>query len=140
LLASDHLILKISSNPLVEPPPIKGDPRPHRLIEYIEHMQRVVTLNPRIAYSGHGEPIEDVAALVEERVKLHYQRAEKILGYFNGQPANLWDMTEKMFSHIKDTEKFLAISEVLGHVDLLENAGKLRRTHQDGVLYWHPLT
>lgn len=140
LLASDHLILKISSNPLVEPPPIKGNPRPRRLVEYIEHMQRMRALNPRIAYSGHGEPIDDVTGLVDQRVAFHHQRADKILGYFNGRPANLWDMTEKMFSHIQDTEKFLAISEVLGHVDLLEDAGKLGRTHQNGILYWQPVS
>ncbi len=140
LLASDHLILKISSNPLVEPPPVEGKPRPRRLLEYIEHMQRMVRLNPHIAYSGHGEPIKDIATLVEQRVTFHHQRADKILEHFNGQPANLWDMTEKMFSHIHDTEKFLAISEVLGHVDLLERDGKLERTYQNDVLYWQPIT
>lgn len=137
MLAFDHLILKISSNPLVEPSPVPGKLRPRRLIEYMREMQRMASLNPRIAYSGHGDPIEDVPGLVAQRLKFHHQRADKILGYFADGPANLWETTQRMFSHIQDTEKFLAISEVLGHIDLLENEGKLHRETRDNVVYWH---
>lgn len=135
LLASDHLILKISSNPLVEPSPIGGT-RPKRLIEYIHHLERIAALNPSIAYSGHGQPIDDVKGLVEKRVALHHDRASRILAYFADGPATLWDITEQMYSHIGKSEKFLAVSEVLGHVDMLEADGRLTRDVRDGIVYW----
>ncbi len=135
LLASDHLILKISSNPLVEPSPI-GGLRPRRLIEYIHHLERIAALRPQIAYSGHGQPITDVMGLVTERLALHQKRADRIHGYFADGPANLWQITEQMYGHIGQAEKFLALSEVLGHIDILENAGRLVRHNQDHIVFW----
>jgi glyoxylase-like metal-dependent hydrolase (beta-lactamase superfamily II) len=136
LLASDHLILTISSNPLVEPPEVEGEPRPHRLPQYIHHLQRIAALDIRVAYSGHGEPVSDVAGLVAERVALHRKRADHILSFFNGDAYHLWDVTEKLFGHIALHEKFLAISEALGHLDLLEDEGKLARETRDGTQFW----
>lgn len=137
LLSSDHLLLKISSNPLIEPAPTPGASRPRRLIEYITHLQRIADLQPRIAYPGHGEPIEDVVGLVAERVQMHHQRARKILDYMGNQPVSLWELTEKLFGHIQQPEgKFLAISEVLGHIDLLESSGEIVRCQRDGVICW----
>jgi glyoxylase-like metal-dependent hydrolase (beta-lactamase superfamily II) len=137
MLASDHLLLKISSNPLIEPPPepdIKQ--RPRRLVEYIHHMQRMAELNPAIAYPGHGAPVEDVPSLVQQRVDFHHQRAKRILHLFDEGEHNLWQLTEKLFAHVPKTEKFLALSEVLGHVDILEDQGHLGREYRDGILFW----
>lgn len=136
LLANDHLILNISSNPLIEPPPVTGTRRPRRLLEYIHHMQRMAALNPNIAYSGHGDPIEDVPGLVARRLAFHEKRAARILEYFHDAAYNLWELTQHMFAHIPDTEKFLALSEVLGHVDMLEHEGKIGRVYRDGIVYW----
>lgn len=138
LLASDHIIGEISSNPLIEPPP--GDdpsqPRPKRLHEYLYHMQRVADLQPYIGYSGHGAPVDNVPHLVAERVAFHAQRVEKILAYFDEGPAHLWAITERMYGHLRPQQKFLAISEVLGHIDLLELDGRLQRRTEDGIVYW----
>ncbi len=137
LVASDHLILKISSNPLIEPAPTPNEPRPKRLMEYITHMQRIAALDSQIVYSGHGDPIYAVADLVAQRIDFHHQRAEHILGYFEHGPASLWDIADKMFAHVADEHRFLAISEVLGHIDILESENRLRREVYDEVIFWH---
>lgn len=138
LLANDHLIKAISSNPILEPPQTPDLPRPKRLIEYIYHLQRVADLEIEIAYSGHGREIKDVPALVEKRIGFHHQRAQKILDRFEGRARSLWDMTEEMFSHVGLDDKFLAVSEVLGHIDILEEEGLLKRHTDDGIIYWQP--
>ena len=139
LIASDHLILNISSNPILEPPPTPepGQPRPKRLLEYMHHMQRVADLQPTIAYSGHGQSIHDVQKLVANRIRFHEERAAKFLDYFENGAAHLWDITQRKFGHLQHEQQFLAISEVLGHIDLLENNGKLTRNYQDGIVYWN---
>lgn len=138
LLANDHLIKTISSNPILEPPQTPDLPRPKRLIEYIYHLERIAKLDIEIAYSGHGNEIEDVSALVAKRINFHQKRADKILSNFEGRPRHLWDMTEQLFSHVGLDDKFLAVSEVLGHIDILEADHRLARTVQDGVIYWQP--
>ncbi|MBI5930259.1 MAG: MBL fold metallo-hydrolase [Chloroflexi bacterium] len=140
LMASDHIILKISSNPLIEPAAIEGQPRPHRLLEYISQLQRIAALDIQLAYSGHGAPVEDVRGLVEKRIEFHHKRAAQILNFFEGHAYHLWDLTEKMFAHVPPAEKYLALSEVLGHIDLLEQDGKLTRIYREGVVYWQPVT
>lgn len=139
LLASDHIILKISSNPLIEPAVMEGQPRPHRLLEYISQLQRIAALDIKLAYSGHGAPIEDVRGLVEKRIAFHHKRAAQILSSFENRAYHLWDLTEKMFAHVPPDEKYLALSEVLGHIDLLEQAGKVTRDYREGIVYWQPV-
>ncbi len=137
LLSSDHLILDISSNPVLEPTPLASGPRPKRLVEYLHHMRRTAALEPAVALSGHGEPVTDVAGLVSTRVAFHHRRAERILGALNGRPQTLWELTNPLFPRLRNgMDYFLALSEVQAHLDLLEAAGRARPVPDGAVLRW----
>ena len=137
LLSSDHLIRDVSSNALMEPPQ-PGHKRPRRLIQYMAQLQRVADLAPRIAYAGHGDPVTDVPGLVEQRLAFHQKRADQLLALLKKQPeaVTLYQITEMMFGYVSDQEKFLALSEVLGHMDWLERDGLVTRIARDGRTYW----
>ena len=139
LLASDHLLRDISSNPLIEAPAQHGDPRPRPLLDYLREMQRIAALDIEIAYGGHGEPITNVRDLVESRVTFHHERAEKLLSLFDGRPRTLYELTLMMFPKVEDARKYLALSEVLGHIDLLEQEGRIGCEMRHGIVYWYPL-
>ncbi len=124
LLANDHFIRDISSNPVLEPSPMMNGPRPRRLVEYLHHMDRMAALKPAIALPGHGEPVEDVAQLVRQRHLFHERRARRLLEALDGQALTLWELTQPLFPRLtRGMDFFLALSEVLGHLDLLEEAG-----------------
>lgn len=136
LLSSDHLLRDVSSNALVEPPP-SGEKRPRRLLEYMAQLERVAELQPRIAYGGHGPPTTDVPGVIKERLAFHAQRAQRILGLFGEEALTLFEMTEKLFTHVDGPEKYLAMSEVLGHLDWLERDGLITRVSTDDqVVRW----
>ena len=137
LLANDHLIRDISSNPVLEPPQVPGAPRPRRLVEYLHHMQRMAALAPAVALPGHGEPVTDVAGLVKQRVAFHERRAEHLLKSLDGQPLSLWDLTQQAFPRVqRGMDYFLALSEVLAHLDLLETEGRAQaQMHADRVMW-----
>jgi|YNPBryBLVA2012_1023415.scaffolds.fasta_scaffold24495_2 glyoxylase-like metal-dependent hydrolase (beta-lactamase superfamily II) len=135
LLSSDHLLGRVSSNALIEPPD-PGQKRPRRLLDYMAQLRRVAELAPRVAYAGHGEPVTDVPALVEARLAFHRQRAEHVLSLLRGSPRSLYDLTESMFAHVTEAEKFLALSEVLGHLDWLERDGRVVRVPQETHTCW----
>ena len=82
LLGGDHLIQHISSNPLVARP-LDGAPdaavRPQALRTYIASLTATRELPARIVLSGHGEPVTDHRALIDERFGLTERRAAKIL-------------------------------------------------------------
>jgi glyoxylase-like metal-dependent hydrolase (beta-lactamase superfamily II) len=140
LLSNDHLLRDISSNPLVEPPPPGASQRRRSLVEYIGQMQRVAAMDVSVAWPGHGEPIHDVGELVRQRVTFHAQRAERILGLFDGGPLTAFQVARRVFPQLDPLNFFLAMSEVLGHLELLESEGRVSATRRDGVVVWQGTT
>ena len=83
LLAADHLIAHISSNPLLARPlgaePDPTGPRPQALITYMRSLEATRELELDLVLPGHGRPITDHVALIDERFRMHRRRAERIL-------------------------------------------------------------
>ncbi len=137
LLANDHLIAQISSNPVVEPPAAGGAERPKRLLQYLEQLERVAALRPVIAYSGHGDPITDVAGLVQRRIAFHHQRADQVWEQLGRQPHTVFDLTRQLFPPtLPSVHLFLALSEVQGHLDMLEASGRASCHANGPVCRW----
>jgi len=134
LIGGDHLLERISSNPLAQWP--VGTPDPDRaarapdrrrpLIDYLDSMQRTAELDVSVVLPGHGEPFADHRALVERRRRLHHRRARKILRTLE-QAATAADLAGRLWRHVPVTEAYLALSEALAHLDLLESEGLVRR-------------
>jgi glyoxylase-like metal-dependent hydrolase (beta-lactamase superfamily II) len=133
LIAADHLIKHISSNPLLSRPLDGREERPQALVRYLDSLRQTRELPARIVYSGHGEPIDDHVALIDERFRLHERRAQKILGLIAEQPRTAHDIAHALWGNIAVTQAYLTLSEVLGHVDLLLNAQQAREVDRDGV-------
>jgi glyoxylase-like metal-dependent hydrolase (beta-lactamase superfamily II) len=133
LLCADHLIAHISSNPLISRPLDGSDERPRALMMYIESLRRTRELPAQIVLPGHGEPIVDHKALIDERFALHRRRAEKIFGLIAEQPRTAYEIAQELWGNVAVTQAFLTLSEVLGHIDLLADDGRVEET-RDGDL------
>jgi len=136
LIAADHLIKHISSNPLLSRPLDGGEERPQALVTYLDSLRQTRELPARIVYSGHGEPIDDHVALIDERFRLHERRAQKILGLIAEQPRTAHDIAQALWGNIAVTQAYLTLSEVLGHVDLLLERGEVVEEREDGVAHY----
>ena len=133
LIAGDHLIKHISSNPLITRTLDHGDERLQALVTYMDSLRKTRELPAKRVLSGHGDPIEDHVALIDERFRMHERRAAKILGLIAEQPRTAHDLAQALWGNIAVTQAFLTLSEVLGHVDLLLNRGRVREIDRDGV-------
>jgi glyoxylase-like metal-dependent hydrolase (beta-lactamase superfamily II) len=140
LIAADHLIKHISSNPLISRPLGNGDfsprERPQALVTYLASLRKTREMPAEIVLSGHGEPITDHVALIDERFAMHQRRAEKIYGLIAEQPRTGYELAQALFGDIAVTQAYLTLSEVLGHVDLLLNDERVREVEQDGVAHF----
>jgi glyoxylase-like metal-dependent hydrolase (beta-lactamase superfamily II) len=134
LIAADHLIKHISSNPLISRPLDGSAERTQALVTYLESLQKTRELPAGIVLSGHGEPITDHAALIEQRFALHQRRAEKIYGLIAEQPRTGHELAQALWGDVAVTQAFLTLSEVIGHVDLLVNAGHVREVEDGEVV------
>lgn len=136
LLGGDHLIGHISSNPLISRPLEGGDPddRPRALITYMASMQATAALDLDVVLPGHGDVVTDPRALVEERLRLHERRAEKIARMLADGPVTAYEIAQRMWGNVAVTQAYLTLSEVLGHVDvLLERGQAAEERDADGV-------
>jgi glyoxylase-like metal-dependent hydrolase (beta-lactamase superfamily II) len=143
LLAADHLIAHISSNPLLarplgaaadyESPPA---PRPQALVSYLASLERTRAMELSLVLPGHGRPITDHVSLIDERFRLHRRRAEKIHGLIASQPRTAHEIAQELWGNVAVTQAYLTLSEVLGHVDLLLEEGRVVEAEQDGVAHF----
>jgi hypothetical protein len=63
-----------------------------------------------------------VAALVENRLRLHERRARKIAKMLDAGPRSAHEIAQEMWGSTATAQAFLTLSEVLGHLDLLGEA------------------
>jgi glyoxylase-like metal-dependent hydrolase (beta-lactamase superfamily II) len=139
LIAADHLIKHISSNPLISRPLDSSDEeqeRPRALLTYIASLEKTRQLPAEVVLSGHGEPITDHVALIDERLAFHSRRADRIHQLIEERPRSGYDLALALFGDVAVTQAYLTLSEVLGHVDLLLEEGRVRELERDGVVYF----
>lgn len=141
LIAGDHLISHISSNPLLARPlGAHGEytgPRPHALITYLESMRATREMDLGVVLPGHGGSILDHVALIDERMALHRRRAEKIGRLIAEHPSTAHEIAQELWGNVAVTQAYLTLSEVLGHVDLLAQEGRVAEERTDGVVRFH---
>jgi glyoxylase-like metal-dependent hydrolase (beta-lactamase superfamily II) len=138
LLAADHLIGHISSNPLLARPLGAGadydGPRPQALITYLASLEQTRAMELSLVLPGHGRPISDHVSLIDERFRLHRRRAEKIHRLIAEQPRTAHEIAQALWGNVAVTQAYLTLSEVLGHVDLLLEDGRVVEVEHDGVV------
>jgi glyoxylase-like metal-dependent hydrolase (beta-lactamase superfamily II) len=133
LIAADHLLKHISSNPLITRSPDGSGERPQALVTYLESLRRTREMEVDLVLPGHGDPITDHRRLIDERFALHRRRADKIHALIAERPRSAYEIAREIWGNIAVTQAYLTLSEVLGHIDLLLNDGRAREIERDGV-------
>ena len=134
LIAADHLLAHISSNPLMTRP-LDGGPRPQALVTYLESLQKTRAMELDLVLPGHGDPITDHRAVIDSRLRLHRRRADKIRRLIaEAGPMSAHELAQRLWGDIAVTQAFLTLSEVIGHTDILQNEGSVREVEVDGVV------
>ena len=147
LIGGDHLLKHISSNPLISrplPPGRAGQStdenpgdhgrRPQALISYLRSLRQTREMPVRLVLPGHGEPITDHAALIDERLRLHERRAGRILDLIAERPRTAYEIAQSLWGNVAVTQAFLTLSEVLGHADLLLEDGRVVESVEGDVV------
>ena len=138
LIGGDHLIKHISSNPLISRPLDGGsdDPaqRPKALVAYLASLRATREMDLRVVLAGHGDPVDDHRALIDERMHLHDRRARKLHGLVAERPRTAHELAQELWGNVAVTQAYLTLSEILGHMDLLVDDGQVFEREEAGVV------
>jgi glyoxylase-like metal-dependent hydrolase (beta-lactamase superfamily II) len=132
LLAADHLLAHISSNPLITRPRDGSAERPQALVQYLDSLAATREMDVGLVLPGHGDPITAHRELIDKRFALHRRRADKIHGLLLDGPRSAYAIAQALWGDIAVTQAYLTLSEVLGHLDLLVNERRAREVERDG--------
>ncbi len=123
LLTGDTLLPHISSNAILEPD-AEGF-RNRALCTYLDTLAQVESLRPRTCLPGHGEPFPEAAELIRQRRSFHEARAGRVLTLVASGLERPWEVARSLFADVDAGYAHLAVSEVVGHLDLLARAGRV---------------
>lgn len=132
LLAADHLLGHISSNPLITRPPDGSTDRPQALVTYLDSLARTRAMDVDLVLPGHGDPVVDHRKLIDDRFAGHRRRADKLHRLIAERPRSAHELAQSLWGNIAVTQAYLTLSEVLGHTDILLNEGRVREI-EDGA-------
>ena len=96
-------------------------------------------LPAELVLTGHGPPITDHAKLIDDRLRLHRRRAQKILGMLQAGPLTAYEIAVQLWGNVAVTQAYLTLSEVLGHLDLLVRDQLVRELSDNGVARFEAL-
>jgi glyoxylase-like metal-dependent hydrolase (beta-lactamase superfamily II) len=143
LMAGDHLIKRISSNPVITRPLEGGDPedRPQALITYMASLRATRAMDLDLVLPGHGDPVEDHRTLIDDRLEAHERRMRKIAGILAAGPLSGYEIAQEMWGNVAVTQAYLTLSEVLGHIDMLLERGEVAAVEgaDGGVIRFAPV-
>ncbi|MDX6477176.1 MAG: hypothetical protein QOH95_2687, partial [Gaiellaceae bacterium] len=107
--------------------------RPDPLGDYLETLDRIEELAPRVAYTGHRDPVLDPAERAREIRRHHVERLEHAQGALDGEPLSGYEVSLSLFpGELSPTLRRFATAESLAHLERLVHEGRATR---DGRAY-----
>ena len=131
--SDDHLLEKVSPNPLIElgPGGEEGAWRP--LVAYLESVGRLHALEVELVLPGHAEPFGGHRHVIDALVQFYGKRQARIRTALSARPLTAFDLMREIFPRASPRELFLTISETMANLEVLEARGEVARELEGGV-------
>ncbi len=117
--------------------------------DYLESLQRLLRVEPRIMYPGHRSIISNPKERIKELIRHHEQRLREIIDIISNSPVQLnayqiasrmtWDVAYSDWSKFPLSQKYFAVAEALSHLKYLVNRGIIGLSARNGIYYFKPL-
>jgi glyoxylase-like metal-dependent hydrolase (beta-lactamase superfamily II) len=136
LFSSDHLLERISPNPLIELGPDGRDGFFLPLVEYLASVERTRALELDLVLPGHGPAFSGHREVADSLRSFYARRQERLLGYLRAGPRTPHALALSLFRELRPGDVFLALSEVAANLEVLERSGAVEREERDGVRWY----
>jgi len=134
LFADDHLLARTSPNPFLE----LVDERTTRraLLQYLHSVGRIRALDVEWVLPGHGAPFQGHRAAIDSLLKFYVRRQEKLLESLADGPRTTVELSHALFGPQEGARLYLTLSEVVGNLEVLEAAGRVRALPGERLDRW----
>jgi glyoxylase-like metal-dependent hydrolase (beta-lactamase superfamily II) len=123
LFSGDHLLARIIPVPSLEGG--DGASRRHSLVEYLAGLPRFVALDPTVMLPGHGRAFTEIGVLAA-RLRSHSRlRADDVAAILLDGPATPFEVARRLQWQPEGARLVMGLANVQGHLDLLEEAGRV---------------
>jgi glyoxylase-like metal-dependent hydrolase (beta-lactamase superfamily II) len=136
LIAGDHVLAHISPNPLLEPPIVGDLNRPQPLVQYNQSLKKLLAYPIQKVYTGHGDEVFELPALIEKRLKKQHERAMIVKDFLKEKPLTVFEICQRLFPTVYQKELSLTISETVGQLDYLVSQGDIMKLEEDKVCFY----
>lgn len=133
MIGGDHLLDKISPNPILEPPISQDVYRPEPLNQYNSSLRKWLELPISLTLSGHGDDISDTHELIRHNFARQHGRAMQVKQMLEVKPQTGFEICKQLFPRVYERELGLTISETVGQLDYLELLGEIKKEDQNGI-------
>ncbi|MBK9515906.1 MAG: MBL fold metallo-hydrolase [Anaeromyxobacter sp.] len=127
LLPADHLLERISPNPLIELGPDGQDGFFRPLLAYLASLARTRALELALVLPGHGPPFSGHRRVIDGLTGFYLKRQARLAGFLAGGPRTGWQLTSALFPLSRPHEAFLTVSEAVANLEVMQARGEVAR-------------
>ncbi len=138
-LASDHLLEKVSPNPIIELGPNGEDGFFRPLVAYLESIRRTRALDIGLVLPGHGEPFSGHRNVIDRLLEFYAKRQARIVEALRAGATTAFEVARALFPSARPGETFLTISETIANIEVLEAGGAVSRDASGAVYRFRAL-
>jgi len=125
LFSGDHIIKHITPNPLIA---INRnhlrDPQYQSLKAYLNSLDKLIGLDVRFVFPGHGEYIKDLSGIISTYKAHHQERTDLVWNALKKKSRPVYHLIDDVFPFVPEDDVFLAVSEIFVHLEILINEGR----------------
>lgn len=113
---------------------VEDAPRWPSLPPFIASVAALRTLPVQRIHPGHGETVDDPSKLFARFEEHHARRARRVRAALEDGPLSTYGVAKRMFPRLPPRRLSQAVTEVLGHLDLLVEQGAVAFVERDDQL------
>ena len=139
IFTGDHILKRITPNPLLYFLNDQYEQRTKSLPNYIRSLMRVRNLQARRVLGAHEGEMNNLEYAADRILLHHERRARTVMGAVRHGRTTSFEVMPVLFPTLRLSGLFLGLDETIGHMDLLEEQGQVRQEMQEGQRRYLPM-
>jgi len=134
-IVGDTVLNEITPNPFLQPPE-DGGGRPRVLPAFNDSLRWLREQGHDRFLPGHRDPVDAQKQRIDAILAAHDQRTEAVADIVAEGVTTPVDVMAELFGDLPATEYFGAMSEAVGHLDVLEAENRVEKRESGGVFVY----